>query len=87
MERAPEHYVQGLRKILHGGRREGAHLDNARIVHHNINAPKMLGGLGHDRMDLRLVGDIAGDRQDLGATAPQILVCAREFLHISSSDD
>jgi hypothetical protein len=47
----------------------------------------MLGGLGHDRMDLRLVGDIAGDRQDFGATAPQILVCAREFLHISSSDD
>jgi hypothetical protein len=43
--------------------RHGAHLDNASIVDHNINAPKALGGLihcGRDFANRRLLyGDAA----------------------------
>jgi len=87
IERTPEHYIQGVRKILHGCRGHGAHLDNASIVDHNINASKALRGLIHYRGNLLLVGHITENSQDLGAALRQILPSPRQFLRITGGED
>jgi hypothetical protein len=59
-----------------GCRGHGAHLDNASIIDHDIDAPKALRGLVHESVDLLLVGDVTGYGQDLGATLhPKTILC------------
>jgi hypothetical protein len=64
-----------------------AHLDNASIVDHNINAPKALRGLVYYRANLLLVGHITGDSKDLGGALRQILPSPRQFLRITGGED
>ena len=74
IERTPDIRSKAVAKSSTVVDRHRAHLDNASIVDHNINAPKTLYGLIHYRADLLLISHLTGDSQ---ASAPRCIRSCR----------